>query len=283
MVVGEASKLILRLWDEYRGIIDARINELLTYLPEAELVHASKYICSGGKRLRGFLTMVIAKELGGDPWKALDAAVAVELVHASSLALDDIIDLDYERRGRPSAWIAIGVSKTVMVSNLLIPYAQQLLLRRYGGLALELSIRAWLDVSRGEVCDAFGENACSIDYIELIKLKTGSLFRLSAELGALASGRLETLRDVSLYGELLGTAYQIADDIVDYIQNGEKEFSLKLFSKWCNGSISKALEKLRKLVEQVEDYAASKLGSPLLASIPRFTVNKMLSQVNLLI
>ncbi len=273
------ASVIMEYWRKWRKLIDDRIRQVLRELGEAEVVNVASYICEGGKRFRGFLTLLVADAMGGVPENAVDAAVAVELVHAASLALDDIIDLDYERRGRPAAWVAKGVSKTVMVSNLLIPYAQRIVLERYGTEALRRTIRAWLEASRGEVCDAFSPNACGLGYLELVRLKTGSLFRLASELGAIAAGGTGKVDLIAEYGEMLGIAYQVADDIADAANPKTQQPGLALFLEWCGKSIAKAVEELRRMVERIEEYAHQIIGDERLIQLPRFTVNVILEKV----
>ncbi len=277
----------MKRWMKWRSRIEKSLKAALSMIPEHRAIDAVRYIVEGGKRFRGFLTILVAEELGGNGENAIDAATALELVHASSLALDDIIDEDTVRRGRPAAWVAIGVSKTVMVSNLLIPLAQMIVFTRYGVRALERTVKAWLDVSRGEVLDAFyvADELPTDYYYRIVTLKTGALFRLSAELGAIAAGRDDLVDAAGFFGERLGIAYQVADDLVDLVlENRGKRIKpstgFLLFRRLTGGSVSKALSLLRDVVDKAVK-AAEPLGSTLLASIPGFMAAKMLEEVGL--
>ena len=264
-----------------RASIDSALESFLDELPEARVVDVAKYIAMGGKRLRGFLVVEVAESLGAGEEAALDAAVAVELVHASSLALDDIIDEDYTRRGLEAAWVRFGLKKTVMVSNLLIPFAQRIVYSRYGALALERTVQAWLDISRGEVVDAFlpPDKLAPDAYLEMIRLKTGALFRLSAELGVIAAGREDLLRAAGEYGETLGITYQIADDLRDSEdpKRVEREPSLRLFLRWAGGR-EKPLKVIEELITKAEQLAEELDGAraSALRVLPRFVVDAML-------
>jgi geranylgeranyl pyrophosphate synthase len=274
---------VVRSWKRIRDLIDYAIETRISELPETKVVDAAKYIAMGGKRLRGFLLVTIATHLGAHTRDALDAAVAVELVHAASLALDDIIDEDFMRRGVEAAWVKLGVKKAVMVSNLLIPFAQQIVYENYGIDALNRTVAAWLDISKGEVIDAFlpvddlGEEI----YLELIRLKTGALFRLAAELGVIVANRQDLIETASAFGEKLGMIYQIADDIRDSRnpEKIEKEPSLRLFLKWAT-PMDKAYEMINKMLDQttyllrelLDDYKSS-----VLLKLPRFIVDAMLN------
>ena len=276
--------VIVERWRFWRTRIDRALDEVLSSIPEVRAVDAAKYIVEGGKRFRGFLTILVAEELGGNGGRALDAAVALELVHASSLALDDIIDEDTVRRGKPAAWVALGVQRTVMVSNLLIPLAQTIVYRSYGVRALERTIAAWLDVSRGEVIDAFylADELPSEAYYKIVRLKTGALFRLSAELGAIAAGREDLLEAAALFGEKLGLAYQLADDTVDLVlesrgRSVKPSTGYLLFRRLVGSSVSRALELLRQAVDEAVE-AAARLRSKILALIPSFMASAMLEE-----
>ena len=268
-------------WREARRLLDRRLRELIELVPESEGVEVYRYIVEGGKRLRGFTTLLVAEVLGGSWEDAVDAAAAVELVHSASLAIDDVIDGDVERRGAPAAWLKFGPGRAIMAANLLISYAQRLLLERYGHRAVEKSVLAWFDISRGEIRDAYIPDG---DYYEIVRLKTGSLFRLAAELGAIAAGAYEKLGIMSGFGELTGVAYQLADDIVDYAR-GERGVMIRRLVRWLGSPsdiITAALGKLRTLLESVNRLLeAAGLNGSMLALLPRFVVKVMLGEVGL--
>ncbi len=270
---------LVEKWRRARSLLDERLGELVEAVSEGRGVEVYRYIVAGGKRLRGFTTLLVAEALGASWDEALDAAAAVELVHSASLALDDVIDGDVERRGAPAAWLRFGPGRAIMAANLLISYAQKLLMERYGLGAVERSVLAWFDISRGEVRDAYMEDG---DYYEVVRLKTGSLFRLAAELGAVAAGagreRVEALGE---YGELMGVAYQLADDIVDYLR-GERDGSVRRLLEWLGSPrdlVAAALERLASILSRVEEVL-ERLGleAGLLSLLPRFVVKLMLGE-----
>ncbi|KSW11759.1 hypothetical protein CF15_02820 [Pyrodictium occultum] len=280
---------LLELWRTTRHVIDRAIASWLAKLPEASIIEAAKYIAMGGKRLRGFLAVEMAKTLGASIEDAIDAAVAVELVHAASLALDDIIDEDYIRRGSEAAWVKYGLKKTVMVSNILIPFAQRIVAERYGERALRRTVKAWLDISRGEVIDAFTvpEELSPDTYLDMIRLKTGALFRLAAELGVIAAGHYSIMDIASQYGEIIGIVYQIADDIRDSrdSEKARKEPGLRLFLRWLNGGgMNKAysvIESMLARATELSEKIAGGANDSVLHYIPRFIVNAMLEEAAL--
>ena len=284
---------IERFFEENKPLIDYHVEKFLEDNLEASILGVSTYMVRGGKRLRPLLVLLTNTALGGHREKALPSAVAIELVHASSLAVDDIIDLDTQRRGMPSAWVAHGVSKTVLVSNLLIPYAQ-MLVQPLGQRAVSEVIETWLRITRGEILEVFQEQAL---YEDIVKLKTSSLFQLSLVLGAISAEREELIPPLKEYGRYLGMAYQISDDIADFLNmdnKGEREAeALKRFVRWLGfdpevagvrrseAVVEEALRRLRDILSKAEDTALG-MGEPQLrkwlAGLPRYMVRRMLEE-----
>ncbi|MGC9209846.1 MAG: polyprenyl synthetase family protein [Acidilobus sp.] len=296
--MAKAEELIALKISEARAKIEARLNEISAGFKGLGLTDIVAYISKGGKRLRGFLSMATCEALGGDPDEALDIAAAAELVHSASLALDDIVDQDMVRRGGPSAWVLYGIGKTAIVSLLLVPVALKLV-ERHGQAALSYSISAWEEMVRGEIMDAYSAiSGQPADYIEIVRLKTGSLFGLASALGAIAARRPEAAEDAYRFGELVGVSYQIADDLVDYLSyvNGTKKKldpAERSFEAWAKTTLSpnngdftnKVLGYLREKVLEASTEARRLFSEgPLkdvMPEIPKFFVNSMLVQMKL--
>jgi geranylgeranyl diphosphate synthase type II len=202
-----------------------RVTPPETRRPEA-LHRAMRYtLMAPSKRVRAVLTLLSA-EVCGSPDRALPAAAAIELVHASSLILDDLPALDNAalRRGRPSNHIAHGESMALMAAFNLFNLAfatiaasyEPPLARRLTALVAEAVGSEGL--IGGEVEDLLAtESSISFDALELIhRWKTGSLFVAAAAAGALTSGaRSEQVNALSAYAKNLGLAFQIVDDLLD--------------------------------------------------------------------
>jgi geranylgeranyl diphosphate synthase type II len=202
-----------------------RVTPPETRRPEA-LHRAMRYtLMAPSKRVRAVLTLLSA-EVCGSPDRALPAAAAIELVHASSLILDDLPALDNAalRRGRPSNHIAHGESMALMAAFNLFNLAfatiaasyEPPLARRLTSLVAEAVGSEGL--IGGEVEDLLAtESSISFDALELIhRWKTGSLFVAAAAAGALTSGaRSEQVNALSAYAKNLGLAFQIVDDLLD--------------------------------------------------------------------
>jgi len=270
-----------------RALIDAEIERAVKGY-EGEVLEIVNYMSRGGKRFRGILAILVCEALGGKAEDALDAAVAVELVHAASLALDDIIDLDTIRRGSLASWIRYGISKTVLISNMLIPKAQ-LMIEKYGFDALIKVIEAWLQATSGEVVDVFGPGPAVASYETLARLKTGSVFKASTFLGARAARAGKSLEDLSAsLGENLGILYQVADDLVDVLLGkiDSRSHGVKMFLEWVGGGaaedvVVRASPKISALLKRI-DSILSKLPNNkyrnYLSAIPGYMVYGMLRE-----
>ncbi len=178
--------------------------------------HAGATIAAGGKRLRPLLVFVAA---GPDPAgrdAALRAAVAVELVHSATLVHDDVLDAAVLRRGRPTVVASAGRSIATATGDLLVSRAFAELA---GGGTVD-PVRVLSDASsalvQGELLqreDAWKLQTTRERYLRRCDLKTARLFRAACELGALAGGGKVAL--LGEFGERIGLAFQILDDVLD--------------------------------------------------------------------
>jgi geranylgeranyl diphosphate synthase type II len=211
------------------------------FLPRAtakpRTIHkAMRYsLFAGGKRLRPALTLAAAEACGGEASRALPAACAVECIHTYSLIHDDLpcMDDDDLRRGRPTSHKVFGEGIAVLAGDGLLTIAFEILSQavetpRYKMAALirELSIASgsqWL--IGGQVADLEGEGkkitGAELKYIH--RCKTAALLTASIRLGAMSANagpaRLKNLTD---FGQALGLAFQVIDDILDVTQTTEK-------------------------------------------------------------
>jgi geranylgeranyl pyrophosphate synthase len=179
--------------------------------------YATETISAGGKRLRPLLTC-LAAGVPVAPSEALTrAAVAVELVHAATLVHDDVLDAADLRRGRPTVVALRGRLMATAVGDLLLSRAFAELAG--GGEPEPVRVLAYAatNVVNGELMqrtDAWRAEVTVDRYLERCRLKTGILFRAAGELGALAGGG-EHRADLGLFGERVGVAFQLLDDILD--------------------------------------------------------------------
>jgi geranylgeranyl pyrophosphate synthase len=184
-----------------------------------------------GKLFRPILLLDSALAVGGDAQSVLPAAVGAECGHVASLIHDDIIDGDDLRRGRPSVHHQYGVNDAIVAGDALIfdLFAALAECRLRGvpdsrvAAALEAVARSGLDLCRGQSLEAELTANPRFDtaaYLTVARLKTASFFRGACESGAiLGGGTPEFVEALSTYGESLGTAFQIHDDLLGYMSD----------------------------------------------------------------
>ncbi|MBF0179799.1 MAG: polyprenyl synthetase family protein [Magnetococcales bacterium] len=182
-------------------------------------------VSSGGKRLRPVLTLLSARMFGyrGND-DALLAAV-VEFIHTATLLHDDVVDRSDTRRGRATANSVWGIKAPVLVGDFLFSRSFQILVA-HGNLAvLRVIADACAVISEGEVMQLVATNHLSTTeehYLEVVQCKTSTLFAAAARLGALLGGRSAVEEEaLASYGLLLGNAYQVVDDTLDYSATNE--------------------------------------------------------------
>jgi geranylgeranyl diphosphate synthase type I len=179
-----------------------------------------------GKRLRPLLCLLSCQAAGGCPQQALPAACAVELVHNFSLVHDDIQDGSRYRRGRRSVWDIWGTAHAINVGDGLFALAHLALqrLNDYGvplarqQLAVAALDRACVSLCEGQYFDMTFEQHVDVNleqYLAMIRLKTGALLAASTQLGAIvATGDAHLVAHYASFGENLGMAFQIQDDVL---------------------------------------------------------------------
>ncbi len=216
---------ILTYLKHNQAIID---RALKTNLPPENIrpaiLHEAMHYCvlNGGKRIRPILCIAAAEAFGAAADKAIPSAVAIELYHCSTLVHDDLpcMDDDDLRRGMPTCHVKFGSANAVLTGDALMIQAFQVLAESEDAhLALELARAAGsLGVIAGQVEDLAAEGqAPNADLIKFIHMnKTAILIRAAVRMGALVGGASEIeLNSLSIFGEKIGLAFQIADDILD--------------------------------------------------------------------
>ncbi|MEW6583653.1 MAG: polyprenyl synthetase family protein [Actinomycetota bacterium] len=182
-------------------------------------VPAQETLAAGGKRVRPLLLFCAAprsREAGDD---LVCAATAVELVHMATLVHDDLIDGAALRRGRPTVAQERGSEVAIRVGDFLFARAFAELTRAGRPAAVQALAAAALDLSQGEMDQQRAAHDLQLAeeaYLARVRRKTASLFSVACRLGALVGGAgVETQERVAAYGEAVGVAFQIFDDILD--------------------------------------------------------------------
>jgi geranylgeranyl diphosphate synthase type II len=201
--------------DELRRLVEEYVREL-ALTPELHgQAESVRYALVGGKRVRGVICLAAAEAAGGEADRALPAAASLELVHAFSLAHDDLppLDNDAERRGRPSTWAQFGEAVAVLAGDALLAEAFRLALSYATPHAGRELAQATLGMIGGQYLDITGT---APDESTLHRLKTGCLFAASVGLGLWAAEVPEREQAPwRAFGDELGLLFQIVDDILD--------------------------------------------------------------------
>ncbi len=198
------------------GRVEARLAELSGGHGPVLAQHASDTITAGGKRLRPLLVCLAAGVPVPESDQLVSAAAAVELVHSATLVHDDVLDGSALRRGRPTVVALGGRRLATATGDLLFSRAFSELADGGSIDAVRVLSRASSELAQGELvqrADAWNARIPLERYLDRCRLKTGVLFRASCELGALAGGG--SVASLAAFGEQIGVAFQILDDVLD--------------------------------------------------------------------
>ena len=181
----------------------------------------SQYIISaGGKRLRPAILLLVCGALGYRDAQRFNMAAVVEFIHTATLLHDDVVDESTLRRGRPTANEAFGNPASVLVGDFLYSRAFQMMVDAKDMRIMQTLADATNVIAEGEVMQLVNMHDASLDvtaYLKVIRSKTAKLFEASARLAALLSNSSPEVEQACAdYGQALGTAFQVIDDVLDY-------------------------------------------------------------------
>jgi octaprenyl-diphosphate synthase len=181
---------------------------------------------AGGKRLRPLLVLLSAGALGEISPAHISLAAVIEFIHTATLLHDDVVDISSLRRGRPTANAQWGNAPSVLVGDFLYSRAFQLLVKLGNLPLMQLLADTTNTIAEGEVLQltkAGDASTTEAAYFEVIKNKTAVLFAAAAQGAAfLRASDAETGEQLYRYGLNLGTAFQLADDVLDYLGDPAK-------------------------------------------------------------
>ncbi len=216
-------------YKDYLKMIEEALDQALPKTTQyPPLVHEAMRYCvfPGGKRFRPVLTLAACEAVGGKPKDALIPAISLELIHCMSLVHDDLpaLDNDDERRGKPTCHKQYGEAIAILAGDALLNYAFQILpqagsAEKVVRLLEEISTAAGTyGMIGGQVADlTIGKEELNLPKLDYISShKTGKIIMASAVSGAIAAGASkEDSRRIHKYGECLGLAFQMVDDLLD--------------------------------------------------------------------
>ena len=203
--------------DRVNALIRTRMaSEHAPRIPEvtAHLVEA------GGKRLRPMLTLAAARLCGYEGDHHIRLAATVEFIHTATLLHDDVVDESAQRRGRPTANLLWDNKSSVLVGDYLFSRSFQLMVETGSLRVLDILANASATIAEGEVLQLSAARDLRTDeavYLKIIRGKTAALFSAATEVGGVIAGAQEDqIRALHVYGDALGVAFQIVDDLLDY-------------------------------------------------------------------
>jgi len=181
----------------------------------------SQYIiAAGGKRLRPALLLMTCGALGYQSAQRFNLAAVVEFIHTATLLHDDVVDESVLRRGNPTANETFGNPASVLVGDFLYSRAFQMMVEAQNMRIMQVLADATNVIAEGEVMQLMNMHNAGLDeagYLQVIRSKTAKLFEASARVGAILADAEPALEEACAeYGQALGTAFQVIDDVLDY-------------------------------------------------------------------
>ena len=228
-----------------------------------------RYACEGGKRIRPLILVLSAeciKSKKVEPDAYLSAS-AIELLHTESIIHDDIIDEENQRRGKPSFHVKYGYNSSILTADFVLGVILNIssklkdprIINELSNAATKMTEGEMMEIKLGKEIDITED-----DYIKVLEFKTASLFEASAKIGAITGGGDEDqIHTMTSFGNLLGIAYQIHDDLIDWSnenrlfntlvrKNGKPKDFVDQMDKLYHSYASKAKNELRKISTQSE-------------------------------
>lgn len=220
-----------------------------------------RYACEGGKRIRPLILVLSAeciKSKRVEP-DAYLAATAIELLHTESIIHDDIIDEENQRRGKPSFHVKYGYNSSILTADFVLGVILNIssklkdprIINELSDAATKMTEGEMMEIKLGKEMDIKED-----DYIKVLEYKTASLFEASAKIGAIVGGGdEEQVHTMTSFGNLLGIAYQVHDDLIDW--NNENRLFNMLVRK--NGKPTDFVNQMDKLYQSYALKAKNEL------------------------
>lgn len=184
---------------------------------------AQYIISAGGKRLRPVILLLTCGALNFQDDRKYSLAAVVEFIHTATLLHDDVVDESTLRRGRPTANENFGNPASVLVGDFLYSRAFQMMVDAGSMRIMQVLADATNVIAEGEVLQLMNMHDASLDeaaYLRVIRSKTAKLFEASSRLAAILAQTSPELEEACAeYGQALGTAFQVIDDVLDYEGN----------------------------------------------------------------
>ena len=229
MIKGSTKNHIHR-YDHYKRLVEKSLSGFVKEQVPRSLYEPLKYVLDGGgKRIRPVLLLLSCEAVGGNPASAVFAGTAIEILHNFTLVHDDIMDHAASRRGRKTVHTKWDANVAILVGDELLALAYRALLKTTSPNIQEIAkifTEGVVEVCEGQGYDKEFETRSSVgieDYLLMIDKKTAKMVAVAAEIGALVgNGPRSSILALRKYGEHVGRAFQIQDDLLDVIGNEQE-------------------------------------------------------------
>jgi geranylgeranyl pyrophosphate synthase len=201
--------------------VEAALRDGIRHDPDEVAAPMADLFVAGGKRVRPALVLLSARCGNYDLERLVPAAMAVELTHAATLVHDDVIDRSPVRRGRPTVAASLGDAPAIVVGDFYFAKAYEHAARTDSTEVVGILARAVMEICAGEVRQQairYTYSTVVDEYMDRIEAKTAALLAACCDIGAVLAGLPPPQRSaLHEYGRMLGLAFQIADDVLDYL------------------------------------------------------------------
>jgi octaprenyl-diphosphate synthase len=257
---------LIEQFSEYLSKIDDALKRQLDLYAWSEFYAPLRYACDGGKRIRPLILVLSAEsvrvgkagssKIGEDTFMA---ACAIELLHTESVIHDDIIDEENLRRGKPSFHVKYGYNSSILTADFVLGIILNIGSKLNNPRISDELSSAAIKMSEGEMMEiklAKDPRVREDDYIKVLEHKTASLFETSAKIGAIeGEGEEDEIHAMATFGNMLGIAYQIHDDLIDW--NNEDRLFNVLVKK--NDQSKEFVDRMEKLYLSYSTKAKNEL------------------------
>jgi octaprenyl-diphosphate synthase len=245
---------LLEQFSSYLSKIDEYLARELDLYSWSEFYTPLRYASEGGKRIRPLILVLSAETISASRQAVTNitedmflSSCAIELLHTQSVIHDDIIDKENYRRGKPSFHIKYGYNSSILTADFVLGIILNICTKiNNAKISSELS-KAAIKMSEGEMMEIKLTNDPFLkddDYIKVVENKTASLFEAASKIGSLlGTGTEEEICAMGSFGHLLGIAYQIHDDIMDW-NNEDRLFNILVRNNKQSAEFIERMEKL---------------------------------------
>jgi heptaprenyl diphosphate synthase len=218
-----ADRTLLKNLEAGLEVVEEKLKQSTSHAEKVVNDAARHLVDAGGKRVRPSLVLLAAQLGDATRQEVIDAAVVVELTHLATLYHDDVMDEAPTRRGVPTSQMIWGNSVAILTGDLLFARASQVG-AHLGQASLELQANTFERLCLGQLHETLGPNEGedpTDHYIQVLADKTGSLIAASARLGIMLSGAQQEFEEpMRVFGEKVGVAFQLIDDVIDISEAG---------------------------------------------------------------